>query len=417
MIPLTRDNMRTAIALVLAAGLFAPPSAALAARDAGLPGEFLNYGVGSRPLGMGRAYTGVADDIDSLYWNPAGLSTYRSSQVEFQHSPLVLGGAYQYLAFSQPLYAMGHFGIGAVNLASGNVPRIDSNNVEVGSFSDRETAYLLAYAHRVKERFDLGVTAKMAEHSIDGRTARGYGADLGSLYRVSERFKVGAMVRNAVRPVYRYSSDKETFPMIVRTGASMKFFDGHLLTALDVEKTVGARQAPKWHLGMEGYAIQNVFLRLGVDQHEFTGGVGVRWKTMQFDYAAGLQDLDLISRVSMKFYFGGYEADVKAKPAVFSPVGLKNKTNFKIAVRNRQRIVNWILSVRNAKGDVVRSFQGFNAPPSSLEWDARDANDQIVGPGEYVYRMAVTDNKNRTEMTPARSLRIDAPTPFEIEAK
>src|SRR5688500_4030369 len=101
---------------------------ARAANEAGLPGEFLNFGVGARPLAMGRAFTAVSDDIDALYWNPAGLSTYRSSQVAFQHSPLPLGGAYQYLAYSQPLYALGNFGIGIVNLDSDEVPRIDASN-------------------------------------------------------------------------------------------------------------------------------------------------------------------------------------------------------------------------------------------------------------------------------------------------
>jgi hypothetical protein len=331
----------------------------------------------------------------------------------------MLGGAYQFLGFSQPLYALGTIGLGAVNLTSGNVPRIDASNpyVEIGSFQSRETAYMMSYAHRIKPKFDLGATVKMAEHDIDGRSARGFGVDVGSLYRVNDRAKVGAMLRNAVRPAYSFSSEKEIFPMIFRAGGSMNWFEGHVMTALDLEKTMGVSQSPKWHFGVEGHAVENIFLRLGVDQSEFTGGVGVRWKTVQFDYTAGLQDLGLVNRVSMRVYFGGYEADVKAKPAVFSPVGLKNKTTFKIAVRNRQRIVNWILTIRNAKGEVVRSFQGFNAPPASLEWDARDANDQIVGPGEYVYRMAVTDTKNRTEVTPVRTIRIVAPTPFEIEAK
>src|SRR5262245_7589356 len=97
---------------------------------------------------MGRAYTGVADDIDSLYWNPGGLGTYRSSQVELQHSPLVDGASYQYFAYSQPVYTFGGLGAGIVNLQSGSISKIGTLGTEIGSFRDRQTAYLLGYGHR-----------------------------------------------------------------------------------------------------------------------------------------------------------------------------------------------------------------------------------------------------------------------------
>src|SRR5260221_13478775 len=109
-------NLSLTLWLLLAGSLTLP---GLVAKDAGLPGEFLNVGVGARPLGMGRAFTGVADDIDSIYWNPAGLSTYRSNQLAFQYSPLPVAGSFQYLAYSQPLYAYGNFGISVINLDSG----------------------------------------------------------------------------------------------------------------------------------------------------------------------------------------------------------------------------------------------------------------------------------------------------------
>ncbi len=37
-------------------------------------------GLGSRALGMGGAFTGLADDYTAIYWNPAGLAELRQSQ-------------------------------------------------------------------------------------------------------------------------------------------------------------------------------------------------------------------------------------------------------------------------------------------------------------------------------------------------
>src|SRR5687767_5725272 len=43
--------------------------------NAGTSGAaFLKIAPGARPVGMGEAFTGVADDIHSVYFNPAGLA-------------------------------------------------------------------------------------------------------------------------------------------------------------------------------------------------------------------------------------------------------------------------------------------------------------------------------------------------------
>lgn len=397
-------------------------SSAFAGGEHGLPGEFLNVGVGGKPAAMGRAYTAAVDDINSLYWNPAGVANYRSSQIMVQSNPLELGGAYHYLAYSQPMYSLGSFGVSIANVSSGEVDRIDSNNIVIGSYQARETAYMGSYGYQVNDLLSVGGTLKGVENVVDGRKAKGYGMDVAALYQIKEdKYKVGAVVRNLWAPQYKYDSGSEKFPTIVRLGGAAYFFEDRLLTTLDLEKTVGLSQNPKWHLGAQTYFMQNLFFRAGLDQTEVTGGLGFRWNTLEIDYAAGFQtqymDYGMSNKFSVKVLFGGYEVDVRAAPRVFSPVGLKSKTEFRIRAANRRRIINWIISVRNAKNEVVRSFQGHNAPPKVVEWDGKDAAGQVVPPGEYIYRLSATDAKGRSETTAPRSLRILAPTPFEIEAR
>ena len=47
--------------------------------------QFLKIGVGPRAIGMGGAYTALADDINAMYWNPAGLSRMNSKEAFFNH--------------------------------------------------------------------------------------------------------------------------------------------------------------------------------------------------------------------------------------------------------------------------------------------------------------------------------------------
>lgn len=49
------------------------------------------YGVGARALGMGNAFTGVANDFSALYWNPAGLAQMNRGEFSFGLSHLNYG--------------------------------------------------------------------------------------------------------------------------------------------------------------------------------------------------------------------------------------------------------------------------------------------------------------------------------------
>ncbi|MBI3766020.1 MAG: hypothetical protein HY277_05905 [Ignavibacteriales bacterium] len=44
--------------------------------------------VGARALGLGMAYTGIANDFSAVYWNPAGLGQMRLNEISFGLSHL-----------------------------------------------------------------------------------------------------------------------------------------------------------------------------------------------------------------------------------------------------------------------------------------------------------------------------------------
>ena len=45
--------------------------------------KFLSIEVGSNAVGMGGAYTSIANDATAMYWNPAGLSFHDTKEVYF----------------------------------------------------------------------------------------------------------------------------------------------------------------------------------------------------------------------------------------------------------------------------------------------------------------------------------------------
>jgi len=58
------------------------------------------FGVGARSMGMGNAFTGIADDFSALYWNPAGLAQAQYGEFSFGLSQYLTNDKSSYLGES-----------------------------------------------------------------------------------------------------------------------------------------------------------------------------------------------------------------------------------------------------------------------------------------------------------------------------
>ena len=66
--------------------------------------EFLNIGVDAAAFGMGNAVTALSNDVNSGYWNPAGLVNINDWEVSGMHASYFANIAnYDYLAVAKPL--------------------------------------------------------------------------------------------------------------------------------------------------------------------------------------------------------------------------------------------------------------------------------------------------------------------------
>ena len=58
--------------------------------------KFLSIEVGSNAVGMGGAYTSIANDATAMYWNPAGLSFHDTKEVYFNHANWIADISFDY---------------------------------------------------------------------------------------------------------------------------------------------------------------------------------------------------------------------------------------------------------------------------------------------------------------------------------
>ncbi len=238
--------------------------------------------VGGRPMALGETFVAIADDINSVNWNPAGLPSIHAIGFNSMHSNLFQSGiALNYLSLALP-------GPHRTGLA------VDWLNIGYGDdeLDFRKNKLNFSFGYQPIDRLSLGVNVKYMQFSaaldqLSQGAFHGWGLDFGVLYWLTNRLKFGMTMHDVTdtrfdgidQPVYRRS---------IRLGASYQFAN-HLLMATDIDD--------RFHCGVEWRPFkQNFCLRAGVQKDFYThetpilsAGFGLDlpiWgQRVQFDYA------------------------------------------------------------------------------------------------------------------------------------
>ena len=275
---------------------------------------FLKLGVGSRPVGMGEACVGVADDINAMYWNPGGLVQVRDREVSFVHTEWFQNIRYEYLGYCQPMLG-GVLGMGATCLYITDLEaRQAATSTPDYYFGAYDVAIGVSYSKNFTQNLSMGGTLKGLWQRIDVLDAWGAAVDLGLLYKFdaeilrSKKVSVGMSLLNAgwESPFITTSSP---LPLTLKLGAAARYLEDKMILALDgtyciADNTGGAG------IGMEyilhpmfvirgGYKYNTAVSSLGL-LSGLTCGLGFNWEKLYIDYAfVPYGDLGLTHRVSL----------------------------------------------------------------------------------------------------------------------
>ena len=312
-------SFRTA---VFAVALFGFTAAAGANDQAGTRGfSFLRIGLGARAVGMGGAYTAVADGAEGLFWNPAGAAQINHPQVATHYihylSDLHAGS----IGFAQPAGRWTTVSFSLRFLSAGGIPRTtvsDPTGATSGEFAATDLAFGAGLAFRVGDRMMIGGNGSVIRGGIDGESALAFSGDAGVLFRdFFRRLKIGAAFRNAGSMTSGYLNETDPLPTVASVGAAYPFFDRRILLSADWNWAVDwdSRIA----FGAEWEAVNDFFLRGGYRTHhedlkddsaggDLTGltfGLGVRRvRAYRIDYAyASMGDLGGTHRFSLVWVF------------------------------------------------------------------------------------------------------------------
>jgi hypothetical protein len=406
--------MKRTIAIILCVAFFA--SFAFAAGDYGTPGEFLNWGAGARALGLGRAFTGLADDPSAIYYNPAGLALQNPLQITLQHAALFYDTMYDFAAITYPVSGIGTFAGSLVSLrTTGFDPR---NNIwespGTGNFSVTNQAYIISYAKDITPWFAAGANLKLINEQVYNESGLGYGLDIGALLTPANYFSFGLSIINLVPASVKLDQTAESFPVTIRAGIAFKLLNDRIIPVFDIVQELSKKDF-KFSMGLEAYPIQDLALRAGIDESEYTFGIGYFLKPVRVDYSlsTSTQDLGLTNRISVTLAFGGFDINLKADPKMFSMVGIKKNTTISIYAVTKNPISEWELDAINEDGDVVRTYNGDDNPPTSIIWDGKDDRGLPVGDGEYKFVMKIKDTTGKSIESGKETVKISSTIPMQ----
>jgi hypothetical protein len=150
--------------------------------------EFLTIPVGARGTALGSAFSAAADDITSIYWNPAGLGFMENPQAFYTYVNMPLEVTLNYGAVAAPVFG-GQGVVGAffevLDLPSQEVTTVLQPDGAGFNFDSNSLSGGISYAHNISDRFSAGVTAKIVNESIADVSGTAVAFDFGSNYHTT----------------------------------------------------------------------------------------------------------------------------------------------------------------------------------------------------------------------------------------
>lgn len=284
-------RMTSLFALTAAAALAAAsPSAAAGVGTTGA--QFLQVGVGARPLAMAGAFTALADDANAVNWNPGALGEVKTKNFTASYNALFKDESQGFLAYAAPAGKSGAVAVGVNYLIVSDIQRRDQDTESPDStFANHNYALDLAYGRSVLPGvLSVGANLKYIREDLDAFKGSAMAVDFGALYHTPvELLTAGLTVQNLGTKI-----GPDPLPLTVKGGVAYRMFRSRLILASDVDwRAVDERVYGD--LGAEFWIDKALALRSGYQLGHgedkagslvgFAAGFGVKISSLSLDYA------------------------------------------------------------------------------------------------------------------------------------
>lgn len=314
------DFMRKLLlALLTVSFIVAQSFAAFSNSGVGTTGaNFLKIGIGARAVGMGEAQAAIANDVNALYWNPAGLNSLQGREGSLMHCSWFDDITYDNVSYGQKSEKLDGYIAGGISyLSMGSITKYDNlGNKLSETFSPYDALITLGYARKMWG-LPFGAAVKYISSQLENEKSTAFAMDLGVRYDelMESKLTLGAAVQNIGTKV-KFINQEDPLPFNIKLGAGYKILTkgNPIIVALDLNLPID--NDPFVGLGGEYvYSFSGDFRiipRLGYKSGAkgiegltgVTAGMGFGYKQYSIDYAmAPYGDLGQAHRVSINVGF------------------------------------------------------------------------------------------------------------------
>ena len=295
-----------------------------------LGGSAVRVGVGARTAAMGHTFTAVADDVSSIYWNPAGLGQIKRPQLTIMGADWLGGIRHGWIGFGQSLGKWMSVGADVSYIWSGDIPQTIESEADVGRYQEMGTFNYNDMVIRVAigsgeistnvyrgidwGTIRIGGAFQVSQQRVNYSTITGYQLrwnhiNLGMIYQPPvKNLKLGLSVFNIGSSEQQYLQQPVSIPQHVRVGLAYtitiampstvvnntntrpSLLQNQMTVAVDYD--FGYDQNGRSHIGLEylfsnGFAMRGGYRRrLDADfLSSLSGGFGYATRAYQVDYA------------------------------------------------------------------------------------------------------------------------------------
>jgi flagellar motor protein MotB len=279
----------------------------------------------AKPEAMGEAYIATGDDINCLYYNPAGMAKSIISQVSFTHVEWFQSVRDENISLMMP-FSIGTFGFSLNYLSVASMDKTDASGVKTGTISPDAISGVIGYSKQYSDDFYIGSCLKINNYTIDPSDSKGSAmsllVDTGLIYDMPFLKGMSAAITAmniGMGTVYK----SESFMQPITFRGGLGYSGNNFNAEADLESA--SDNNINYCLGGGLTLLDSVSIRggwKGGTINQFTAGAGFLLNNFSIDYAFvpyTTDGLGVTHRITAAYKFGQPEAKLTCKPAVFSP--------------------------------------------------------------------------------------------------
>jgi tetratricopeptide (TPR) repeat protein len=300
-----------------------------------------DVGTSARITGMSNAYTAVADDVYSTYYNPSGLATLDRPEFAASYTRLLTGLSdgsniqNSFLAYAYPLEgnkgtvgaALNYFSLDSLYRETSlyasygrQLTREDNPNPIFVGISEKYLNRSLGGTSAANNSItNTGIVTNTPDPVLQASSKTNFDTDIGALWRVRQNWNFGLDIQHLLQPNIAFASgDSDSLQRNIKLGAAYHTPFTTLSTDLDFMAAPDGSMDKDLNVGVEkwlptllygSFALRGGFGLGSRDYRQLTMGLSYKIHRMQVDYGfaipvGGLTNTSGTQRFGLTWRFG-----------------------------------------------------------------------------------------------------------------